>query len=101
MPKTKAKIGGCELCGRWGDLQTHHVFGGTARQMSDEYGATVNICFDCHRDIHMNPKKYKWLKEKTQRELMARYEWNMDDWMCVFMKNYLEEDDGYDSILFK
>lgn len=78
----------CEICGAQA-CDIHHVFGGTARQISDKYGATVFICRKCHDDIHRHPLKYEWLKQETQKKVMESHNWDLDDWFNVFHKNYL------------
>ena len=40
----------CFLCGRWSNyLETHHIFGGPNRKLSDQDGLTVRLCATCHR----------------------------------------------------
>lgn len=36
--------GYCWLCGRWGHLEEHHIFGGAYRKKSTKYGLTVFLC---------------------------------------------------------
>ena len=42
----------CYLCGKWGKVDEHHVFGGPCRKTSDRYGLVVHLCRDCHSLIH-------------------------------------------------
>ena len=42
----------CYLCGKWGRLDEHHIFGGPCRKTSTRYGFVVHICRDCHSLIH-------------------------------------------------
>lgn len=67
----------------------HHVFGGTARKISDQYGAVVWLCRRCHRAYHDHPSEYQWLREQTQRKVMHYQGWDLDEWMEHFHKNYL------------
>ncbi len=84
--------GQCELCGMWGDLDVHHIFGAALRKKSTKYGLTVRICRSCHDDLHHHhPKKYIRLKRDAQKELMERMHWTIDDWHREFGKSYLEE----------
>lgn len=83
------RFGECAICGRSGYMDIHHVFGGTARQMSEKYGATVMLCPDCHRSYHAHPAAYRWLREKTQAKVMFMQNWDLDEWMAHFHKNYL------------
>lgn len=83
----------CELCGRWEYLQTHHIFEGYfLRRQSEKYRLTKRICRFCHEDIHKHPLKYIDLKADTQRDLMQKLGWTMDDWHREFGKNYLEDE---------
>ena len=80
----------CELCGEYAPCEIHHVFSGTARQISDKYGAVVRCCRACHAKIHHRPSEYYWLKSETQKKVMEAQRWSLDDWMDHFYKNYLE-----------
>ena len=42
----------CFLCGCYGFLDEHHIFGGPCRKASDKRGLVVHLCRDCHRYIH-------------------------------------------------
>ena len=80
----------CEICGRYGRTDIHHVFEGNGRRkISDEWGATIEVCADCHRKIHARPKAYIWLKQKCQREVMARYGLNTEEFIERIGKSYL------------
>ena len=81
----------CELCGKWDYLDRHHIFEGSLRKKSEKYNCVIRICRACHDDIHHHPLDYLWLKKESQKELMERMHWYMDDWHREFGKNYLEE----------
>lgn len=83
------KLTTCGLCTIHANCDPHHVFPGTARQISDRYGAVIYLCRTCHRKVHDHPKAYKWLQAKVQAEVMFRNGWGMDEWMEHFHKNYL------------
>lgn len=78
----------CDICGRWGALEAHHIFEGRNRKVSDRYGAVVHICRACHNDIHQHPSKYSYLKREWQRKLMAENNWSIEDWLSIFRRNY-------------
>lgn len=42
----------CYICGKWGNTDVHHVFGGPCRSTSTRYGFVVHLCRDCHSLIH-------------------------------------------------
>ena len=81
----------CEICGEVTPCEVHHVMGGTARQISDKYGAVVHCCRACHSKIHHNPAEYSWLKAETQKRVMQEQGWTLEDWMKHFYKNYMED----------
>ena len=77
----------CYLCGRYSYyLETHHIFGGPNRKLSDKDGLTVKLCADCHRlgpnaahrskatqdDLHFMGKQAD-LRTHTLEEFMQRY----------------------------
>ena len=44
--------GTCYICGRSGATEVHHVFYGSAnRKISEELGAKVNLCSECHHKL--------------------------------------------------
>lgn len=71
----------CFLCGRNGNgdpLETHHIFFGPNRKLSDQDGMTVLLCGErCHRNgknsVHMNATVDKKLKEIGQAVWEAHY----------------------------
>lgn len=80
----------CELCGRYDRIEVHHVFEGNGRRkISDEWGAVIRLCPSCHRKIHARPKDYIWLKQKYQREVMARFGLSEDEFIHRLGKSYL------------
>ena len=82
-------IAKCEICGVTQRCDKHHVFGGTARKISDKYDATVWLCRNCHNAYHKHPSAYQWLREKTQTKVMFEQGWSKEDWLEHFHKNYL------------
>ncbi len=50
MPKDIPEC--CWICGRAGDTDVHHIFGGANRKWSEKYGLTVHLCRNCHRKVH-------------------------------------------------
>lgn len=74
----------CFICGRNRNagLQTHHIFGGPNRRLSDEDGLTVRLCVDCHRKAHRDrltadylhyQGRMAYLEHHTQEEFRQRY----------------------------
>lgn len=82
--------GYCEICHKWTALERHHIYGNAFRKKSEQYGAVVEICRECHDDLHHHhPAKYVWLKREWQDKLMAWNEWTEDDFIREFGRNYL------------
>jgi len=81
----------CYLCGRSGNLESHHCIAGTAnRRLSEKYGLKVWLCNDCHTGkggAQYDAKLGLRLKQDAQRAFEK--EFGHEKWMQVFMKNYL------------
>lgn len=77
----------CEICGRYADLERHHVFGGCRRQTSEKYGAVVFICPECHRNI--TDEKGPDIHAEWQEKLMRENGWSIGDFIQIFGRNYL------------
>lgn len=90
--------GYCYLCAAlhndytYKPTQEHHVmFGSGQRELSEEYGLTVQLCLDHHKDgpeaAHNNKVIRELLCRDAQEAFMEEYQ-NLD-WMKIFKKNYL------------
>lgn len=80
----------CEICGAKA-TETHHIFNGALRQKSEKYGATIQICRECHEHIHKNYKFRHKLKAEYQKQIMKKYKMTIEDFRAEFYKNYLED----------
>ena len=78
----------CELCGARAS-ETHHIFNGALRKKSEEYGATIRLCRECHDAIHKNDKFREKLKAQYQQKIMDEQGWSIEDFRKVFYKSYL------------
>lgn len=84
----------CFLCGRSGNLDKHHIFGGPFRKKSEKYGLTVDLCHDtCHifgpDSVHQNRKTMLEIKRYGQRKAMTENGWTTEQFIREFGKNYL------------
>ena len=83
----------CFLCGRSGPLECHHIFGGSRRDLSEQYGLTVPLCALCHREgpdaVHHSAETMQILHEYGQRLAMFRYGWSVEEFREIFGKKYL------------
>ena len=78
----------CEICGRLAS-DRHHIYNGAMRSKSEEYGAVVYVCRNCHDLIHKNAEVRLTLKSCWQEKLMIEHNWSEDDFRAVFHKSYL------------
>lgn len=79
--------GVCYVCGS-NATDAHHVFNGSNRKKSTKYGYIINLCRECHDDLHFhNPQKYLYIKQAYQR----RYELThtREQFRQEFGKSYL------------
>lgn len=87
----------CYMCGATGScdpLDSHHVFGGPNRKLSEKYGLKVWLChYKCHEygslAVHRNAEMNKRIKRLAQEAAMEKYGWTTDDFIRIFGKNYL------------
>jgi hypothetical protein len=86
--KKRVKQGICKRCGRWGVTQWHHIFGGPKRKASDKYDLVIELCPDCHRELHAKPGANLYYKQEAQRAFEKKK--TRAVWMNLMHKNYLE-----------
>lgn len=79
----------CRRCGRYGQTEWHHVFGGPLRRISDKQDLVVELCHECHRELHEHPGIALVHKQRLQREWEKSH--SRDEWMAMMHKNWLEE----------
>lgn len=87
----------CWLCGRNGNgdpLDKHHIFGGSNRKLSEEYGLWVPLChYRCHQfgpeAVHRKRETMQKLHEYGQELAMERFGWSIEEFRAVFGRNYL------------
>lgn len=92
----------CFLCGRNGTedrLEEHHIFPGSLRDKSEQYGLTVYLCGNrCHRlgpqSAHRCRDTQLYLKQIAQAKAMRENGWTLEDWHREFGKSYVEFDDA-------
>lgn len=88
--------GKCFLCGKWGWLEEHHLFGGSNRKKSEKYGLKVGLCgIECHREgpkaAHRSAETAQKLHEYGQRKFMREQGATVDEFRALFGKNYIDE----------
>ncbi len=86
--------GKCWLCGRWGWLEEHHIFGGSNRKKSEKYNLKVGLCGDtCHRNgreaAHQSAATALHLHQYGQKKFMTEQGATVEEFRALFGKNYL------------
>lgn len=83
----------CYACGRYGQLEEHHIFyGRKQRQMAEKQGLKVHLCQLCHgkgrEGVHGgNTGLNMWLKEIAQAAFEETH--TREEFMALFGKNYI------------
>lgn len=87
--------GQCFICGKYGDTECHHIFFGSNRKYSEQYGLTVYLCPQCHRtsevSVHKNGEVNRTLKRIGQRAFENKCG-SRDKFIKIFGRNYLEDE---------
>ena len=85
--------GNCDLCGKYGYLELHHIFGGANRSLSEKYGLVVNLCHECHNEppdgVHFNAENMLALRKWAQKQAMENYGWDEAEFIKIFGRSYL------------
>ena len=76
-----------------GQLDRHHVFGGSRRQISEQYGLTVYLCREHHTlqngySVHFDAELRHWLQARAQDALAQQV--GEDQAIEILGKNYKE-----------
>lgn len=82
----------CYLCGSYHDITRHEIFFGRAyRDNSKQYGLWVNLCGDCHWEVHNGKDHSKdvRLKQEGQKRFEEVHHGNRNKFMYLFGKNRL------------
>jgi ribosome-binding protein aMBF1 (putative translation factor) len=83
----------CELCGKYGPTDKHHVFGNAYRKKSERYGYVVRLCRACHTTgndaVHVNKDRRNYLKRIAQKEYEQTH--TREEFIREFGRNYLED----------
>ena len=95
--------GNCELCQKYGPLEQHHIFNGAYKKKSERYGAMIYLCHSCHNEppngVHHNAKRMHDLKARTQKKIMDEHGMSIQDFICEFGKNYIDDTTAFQDLL--
>ena len=81
----------CYLCGAYGSMEEHHIFGGPCRKASDKRGLVVHLCRTCHHTKVHNSKDHsemEYLHRRGQMVYEAQIGTRMD-FIREFIRSYL------------
>lgn len=77
----------CYRCGKYNPTDWHHIFNASNKKKSEQYGAMIKVCRDCHNVIH--EKEMNDVKKMGQEFVMAEYDMSVDEFRSIFGRNYL------------
>ena len=89
-----SRKGCCYLCGKYGQTDEHHIFGGPNRMLSEQYGLKVDLCLECHRfGKHAEHKDHAVMDElhRQGQEAFESQVGSRKEFMKIFGRNYLWE----------
>lgn len=84
----------CIICGK-SPVNKHEIFYGSNRHNSIKYGLVIPLCISEHHKgnaegIHKDKELDLIWKKKGQLAYMKYYNKNVDDFIAIFGKNYLD-----------
>lgn len=83
------KLDRCYICGAYGKMDEHHIFGGPCRKASDRLGLVVHLCRSCHRDLHdRNSDTMLYLHQKGQM-IYEEHIGSRQEFIKEFIRSYL------------
>ena len=87
-------MGNCHICGAYGYVERHHIFGGTSnRKNSEADGLVVYLCPDCHRNgvhaAHRCRETDLRLKEDGERKWLEDNDNDVTAFIRRYGKNFL------------
>lgn len=78
----------CFICGVHSPTEEHHIFGGSSRSKSTEYGLTTHLCPSCHRGTYgVHGIKGESFRNYLHETAQAEFEENL-----IKSKGYTEEE---------
>lgn len=89
-PSIMQKAERCYLCGRSGYLCRHEIYGAAYRSKSKEFGLWVNLCLECHTELHFVHAELKMeLREAGQIAAREHYGWTANEFRDKFGRCYV------------
>lgn len=94
--KSRKKKGVCRRCGQSATTHFHHIFFGSKRHISESQDLVIEVCLQCHGELHHNNEASDNLKRATQAGWeMKRRENGMNQeqarlsWIAMMGKSWL------------
>lgn len=95
----------CFVCKHAFATQTHHIFQGPNRDLSEDWGLKIPVCAKCHNDIHNGKRSRQLMKDlhelgqtKWEAYWGPQFELRGQDprveFLKIFGKNWLDDDRG-------
>lgn len=88
----------CYITGSTNDVEPHHIFGASRKELSEKYGFMLPLRRDWHRDteysIHMDRKFSVAMKMRCQEYYLRVLGKTEEDWQKEFSKWWTKEDIG-------
>ncbi len=85
----------CFLCGRGGQMETHHIFhGNPLRKISEKNGFKVRLCHNCHRTgenaVHKSREADLKLKQHCQK-VYEKMGHSREEFRNLIGKSYIDD----------
>lgn len=83
----------CYVSGAERYLDSHHIFKGSRRKLSEKYGLKVWLRHDLHMALHDHRKPYETLENDLKKVAQEAFESNggtRESFMEIFGANYLD-----------
>jgi len=82
--------GMCYICGKECRTEEHHIFEGSARRQSEEYGLKIDVCRDCHNLIHsMRGQKHREYIHALGQQMFEEQCGTREEFIKKFIRSYL------------
>ena len=86
LPDDEEKI--CYLCGSYGNMEVHHIFGGSVRQTCDKHRLIVHLCPMCHKRLHDHGEN-KQLLHQIGQQAYEDFIGTREQFIEEFIRSYL------------
>lgn len=78
----------CYLCGAYGHMEEHHIFGGSVRDTCDKHHLTVHLCMMCHKKLHDHGEN-KQLLHQIGQQVYEEQIGTREEFIRDYIRSYL------------